>query len=110
VAVLASVFAAVLVMALIRKWRAKPPPLPPGESAARELDRLDADLAAGRATGSVAADRLAAVLRGYVERRYGLPAAKLTTAELLAACEQAGWPAGATAELRELLERCDRAK
>ena len=34
----------------------------------------------------------AAVLREFVERRYGLSAPKLTTTELLAECERAGWP------------------
>jgi hypothetical protein len=102
--VLGSVFAAVLVAVLIRKARAKPPPLPPGEWAVREFDRVD--VSAGRA----AADRIAAVLREYIERRHGLTATKLTTTELLIGCEAAGWPVVRTAPLGAVLECCDRAK
>jgi hypothetical protein len=109
-AVLGAVFALVVAAALVRRWRAKPPPLPPGEWAERELTRLETDLAEGRATTAAAADRTAMILRGYIERRFALSATKLTTAELLASAEQAGWPADAAGELREILERCDRAK
>jgi hypothetical protein len=103
---LGAVFAAVLVAGVIRRARAKPPPLPPGEWALRELDRVERDGLAGRAV----ADRVAAVLREYVERRHGLLATKLTTTELLVACEAAGWPTERTGPLGEVLERCDRAK
>lgn len=96
---LAAVFGAVVVAVLVRRWRAGPPVLPPAEWAVRELDRP-----------GVSAERVAAVLRGYVERRHGLPASKLTTAELATAGEGAGWPAEAVDGLRVLLERCDRAK
>lgn len=109
-AVLGAVFALVVAAALMRRWRAKPPPLPPGEWAERELARLEADLAEGRATTAAAADRTATILRGYIERRYALNATKLTTAELLASAEEAGWPADSAGELREILERCDRSK
>jgi len=94
----------------VRRARAKPPPLPPSEWAVRELDRLGGELEGDRATGGEAAARVAAVLREFVERRYGLPAPKLTTTELLAECERASWPAEQAAPLRELLEQCDRAK
>ena len=104
VAGLAAVFGAVVVAVLVRRWRAGPPPLPPGEWAVRELDRL-----AREPTGPVA-DRVAAAVRGYVERRHGLPASKRTTAELVEACEGAGWPAEGVERLRELLGRCDRAR
>lgn len=112
IAGLGSVFAVVLAWAIVRKWRAKPPPLPPTEWAARELDRLERDLSSGHATGRAVADRIADVVREFVERRYGLPARKLTTAELLTLteCERVNWPSGATTPLRGLLDRCDRAK
>jgi hypothetical protein len=100
------VFAAAVLLALRRRWREKRRALPPGGWAAAELDRLERD----RAPGGRLAERLAAVLREYVERRYGLPAPKLTTTELLAGAERAGWPAESVEALRGLLERCDRAK
>jgi hypothetical protein len=109
-AVLGAVFASVLVLAVFRKWRAKPPPVPPSEWADRELTRLAEDLAAGRVTDGGTADRLAAVVREYVERRYGLPALKLTTVELLAEGERNELPEEARAVLRNVLERCDRSK
>ncbi|MDB5309085.1 MAG: hypothetical protein JWO38_3287 [Gemmataceae bacterium] len=107
---LGSVFATMVVVVLVRRARAKPPPLPPGEWAVRELDRLDRALAAVGVTGGDAADRVAAVVREFVERRHGLPAPKLTTTELLVECEGAAWPVERTEPLREILVRCDRAK
>ncbi|HXD88229.1 MAG TPA: hypothetical protein VN641_17200 [Urbifossiella sp.] len=104
IAVLASIFAAVLVGAVIRRWRREPPPLPPGEWALRELGGIDPE------SGLLAADRLAAILREFIERRDGLSAPHLTTTELLAECAKADWSQERTAPLRELLERCDRAK
>jgi hypothetical protein len=104
IAALASVFAAVLVGAVIRRWRRQPPPLPPSVWAIRELGRIDS------AAGLQAADRLAAILREFIERRDGLPAPHLTTTELLAECAMANWPQELTDPLRELLDRCDRAK
>lgn len=98
--------AAVLLTVLVRRAFRKPPPLPPGEWASAAFDRLERDGTSGREL----ADRLADVLRGFVERRFGLPASKLTTAELIAEGERAGWAADTTAELRTVLERCDRAK
>ena len=110
IAVLGTIFACVLIAAFIRKSRQKPPPLPPGEWAARELDRLERDHALERIDGVQAADRLVAILREFIERYYGLPAKKLTTAELLIECGKAAWPAERSKPVREVLERCDRAK
>ena len=91
---------------LVRRWRAKPPPLPPGEWALAAFDRLERDVG----NGGVLADGVAAVLREYIDRRFALPAPRLTTGELLTTADRAGWPADHTAELAELLGRCDRAK
>ena len=107
---LGAVFATVLVFALIRKSRKKPEPVPPGDWAARELDKLERDHALERIAGLQAADRLAAILREFIERRHGLSASKHTTPELLGECVQAKWPAERIGALREVLERCDRAK
>lgn len=99
-----TVFALAVLAALRRKRRTKP--LAPHEWAAAEFDRLERAGAAGREL----ADRLAGVLREFVERRFGLPAPRLTTSELLIECERAGWSVEAATSLREVLDRCDRAK
>jgi hypothetical protein len=98
-------FAAAVLAALRRRWRERRA-LPPGEWAAAEFDRLERD----RPAGGPFAERLAAVLREYVERRFGVPAPRLTTTELLVEAERGAWPADSVAVLREVLERCDRAK
>jgi hypothetical protein len=82
-----------------------PPPLPPVEWALAALDAADRDL-----TGRPLADRVADVLRMFIEAQHQLPAPRLTTAELVRDAEGANWPAESVAELRALLERCDRAK
>jgi hypothetical protein len=108
-AVLAGIFAAVLVLVVIRKARAKPPALPPAEWARRELDRLERDHALERITALQIADRLALIVREFIEKRYGLQATKLTTEELGTELV-ASWPADQCESVREVLERCDRAK
>ena len=107
---LGGVFATVLILAIVRKWRAKPPPLLPAAWAAGILARLGRDLGARTVEAGDVPQRVAAVLREYVERRHGVPAPKQTTSELVAGCEQAGWPSDRTAPLRDILERCDWAK
>src|SRR5262249_47646727 len=109
-ATLGAIFFFVVIGVLVRRSRAKPPPIPPGQWANRELDRLERDHAMGRVTNLAAADRLASILRDFIERRFGILATKLTTAELLVACTQADWPAERTEPLGEVLDRCDRAK
>ncbi|HEY3788503.1 MAG TPA: hypothetical protein VGL71_06590 [Urbifossiella sp.] len=110
VGILAAIFAAGAIAGMIRKYRATLPPLPPGSWARREFDKLERDSALERIGGAEAADRLAAILREFLERHSGVPAPKLTTAELLTACTDASWPAERMAPLREILESCDRAK
>ena len=55
-------------------------------------------------------ERLAAILRAFVERKFAIPATKLTTTELSAATEEQGWPVEQAESLRALLNECDRAK
>ncbi len=110
IAALAGVFVVVLVLGVVRRWRAKPPLLPPGEWAVVELLRARSELRAGRTGPGEVPERVAAILRAFVERQHGLPAPKLTTTELAAGCEQAGWPTDRIGSLRELLGTCDRAK
>ena len=100
----AAVVAVGVVVGIVRRSRRKPKPLPPVEWAAAELDRLE------QVGGAELAERLAAVLREFVARRFGIPAPRLTTGELLVAAGKAEWPAEPTAELGAVLDRCDRAK
>jgi len=101
----AGLLAAVVAVAA---WRARhrPKPVPPREWAAAAFDRLERDTASGAAL----VEGVAAVVRAFVERRFGIPAPKLTTQELLAAAEAGGWQVEQTDPLRGLLEECDRAK
>jgi len=108
-AMLAGIFAVVLLLVVVRKSQAKPPPLPPTEWAQRELDRLELDIAMKRITPLQAADRLALIVREFIEMRFGLQATKLTTAELIMEIA-ASWSTDQVELLREVLERCDRAK
>lgn len=110
IALLGGVFIVVLVIVLVRKSRATPPPIPPHERAERELDRVERDHALERTEARAATDRLAAILREFVERCFGLLATRLTTSELRTACATAEWTADRTTPLCDLLEQCDRAK
>jgi hypothetical protein len=97
------VFVAVLVLGVVRRKMAKPP-LPPREWALGEF------AAAGTLAGRPLADRVADVLRVYVEAQHRLAAPRLTTTELVAEAGAADWPAERVGELQAILERCDRAK
>ncbi len=92
------------VVVLLRKRRAKP--VPPGEWARATLAKLNAS----GANGAVIAERVAAILRRFVERRFAIPATKFTTTELSAATTEQGWPVEEAESLRALLDECDLAK
>jgi hypothetical protein len=95
VAVLAAVF-----------WRVrKPKPVPPGEWALAALAKLET--APG---GAELVERVAAILRTFVERKFAIPATKFTTTELSAATAEQGWPVENAEPLRALLDECDRVK
>ncbi|MFO0796532.1 MAG: hypothetical protein U0804_03585 [Gemmataceae bacterium] len=102
--VLGAVFAAGVAAGLVRKWRAKPPAPPPAVRAWAELDRAAAE------PPGPAAERVAAALREYAARRFGVPAPHLTTAELAAAAWPDHFPADVVAVLADILAACDRAK
>ena len=97
-----------LITAVLLFWRLRRPasPLPPRDWADAAFAKLERDAAGGSALVTA----VAAIVRGFIERHFGIPAPKLTTEELLAAAEQAGWPVEQTDPLRRLLEECDRAK
>ncbi len=96
--------AVVLVAVLAVRLRRRPPPVPPHAWAAAAFDRLEQ----GGARGAELLAGAAGVVRGFIERQFGVPATRLTTEELLAT------PAAGAVEqadaLRALLDRCDRAK
>ncbi len=97
-----------LVLAAVVAWRlrGKPKPVPPFEWAMKSFDRLDRE----EISGPALVEGVAMVLRGFIERRFGIAAPRLTTSELLIAAEQAGWPVEESESLLRLLEICDRAK
>ncbi len=96
------------VVLLMVVWvrRRRPKPVPPGEWALAALTKL----AAGGPGGAEIAERVAAILRTFVERRFVIPATTLTTAELSVAAEKQGWPVEQAEPLGALLDECDRAK
>ncbi|MBA4190236.1 MAG: hypothetical protein C0467_19800 [Planctomycetaceae bacterium] len=95
----------VLGMGIVWRLRKKSPAIPPHEWAIGAFDQLeqgatsDAERVAGVAT----------ILREFIERRFGIPATRLTTAELLATAQKAGSVEKADT-LASLLNSCDRAK
>ena len=93
---------AVLVAVLLRTRQVKA--VPPHEWALVRLAKLDGK------SGAEVVERVAAVLRAFVERRFAIPATKLTTAELAAATGEQGWPVEQADPLRAILDECDRAK
>ncbi len=93
---------AVLGAVLLRARREKP--VPPGEWALAQLARLPAG------GGAQTVERVAAIVRAFVEGRFGVPAPKLTTEELAAAARGQGWPVEQADPLRALLDECDRVK
>lgn len=89
---------------VVWKRSRKVPPVPPLEWALAELARVRPE------DGAPTVERVAEVLRSFVERHFGTPATKLTTGELSAAAAQQGWPVEQADALRGLLDECDRAK
>src|SRR5262249_2045060 len=61
------------------RFRRTPPPAPPRAWALAAFARLERD----GVWGEVLVERVAAIVREFIDRRFGIPAPKLTTAELL---------------------------
>jgi hypothetical protein len=93
---------AVLTAVVFRRRRVKR--VLPDEWARAEFARLNPT------GGAETVERVAAILRGFVERRFAIPAPQLTTEELTAAAREQGWPVEQAEPLRALLDECDRAK
>jgi hypothetical protein len=100
--------AAVLVVLTAIVWRARrrPMPIQPREWAAAAFAKLESK---SMPAGAVV-EGIASTVRGFIDRRFGIPATRLTTEELLMATEQAAWSVEQADSLRRLLEECDRAK
>ncbi|QJW96509.1 hypothetical protein FTUN_4066 [Frigoriglobus tundricola] len=98
----------VCVVLLMVVWvrRRRPKPMPPDQWALAALTKLSP----GGLGGAEVAERVAAILRAFVERRFLIPAPTLTTAELSVAAEKQGWPVEQAEPLGALLDECDRAK
>ena len=86
----------VVVLLVVWRWRRRPKAVPPDEWAAAVFDRLERDCVMGLPL----VDGVAGVLRGYIDRRFGIAALRLTTSELLVVAEQAVWPIEETDPLR----------
>lgn len=102
----AGALAALMIGSAILLRRRPVVSLSPDEAARLRLAEADAALAAGRPPAEVA-DTVADALRRVVGHRFGLPAERQTTPELLAA---GPWPPDTADELRTVLDACDRAK
>lgn len=96
----------VVIALVLWRIRRRSPPVPPHEWAHAAFARLEQ----ANVTGEVIIERVAAIVREFIDRRFGIPAPKLTTSELLASADTTGWPTEQTESLRQLLEVCDRAK
>jgi hypothetical protein len=110
---LAAVVLALASWALLRRRRRAddrrdlpPPPPPAWFAAAVGLRDLDRDGQRGREF----LDALAAIVRRFLEGRYGLPATGMSAADLAAVARDAAWPAGPLEGFAALLERCDGAR
>jgi hypothetical protein len=97
-----------LVVATLAVWRFRRPPAPiPPESWARTaFDQLEQS----GSPDAVVVDQVAAIVREFLDRRFGIPAPRLTTSELLATITAANWPARIAEPLQHLLQVCDQAK
>ncbi len=102
-----AVLGVVLGAAVLMGWRRRPPV--PVSAEARALAALE-KLAGSCVPVAQRVEEVAAIVREFIESRFAIAASKQTTAELLAAATEQGWPVEPTHTLRLLLEECDRAK
>jgi hypothetical protein len=109
------ILTALLVVALLayafwpNRGKVVLPPILPKEWAHSELTRLDGEIAT--LDPPEAAFRISWILRGFLERQYGLRACRQSTEEfLMHTAQQRLFAAGQRERLQEFLEGCDRLK
>jgi hypothetical protein len=109
IAVIALAVAAIVAWLLLRKRPAVV--LAPHEWAHAELARIEREALASRGEFGRYYDELTAVVRGYVARRFAIPADRQTSREFAAAAQShSEFPADETTRLRELLRLADLVK
>lgn len=80
---------------------AEVPALPPFEEIRRALTELEGGI--GRETADGICDRLAFILRRYLERRSGEPAAEMTSSELRILARELHWPSDSLTDLQKTM-------
>lgn len=111
----AGIAAALLAAALVAAWlllrRRVAVPVAPHEWARAELARIERESLAARGEHGRYYDDLTSVVRGYVSRRFEIPADRQTSREFAAAAQShREFPSDQTARLRELLRLADLVK
>jgi hypothetical protein len=113
---------AILLAAAVWYWRSRsrdehahaaaaPPDLrTPAQRAREELAELEAGPLWAQGLHRAFYFQLTEILRGYLEGRYGMPAKRLTTHELLRQLRQAEVERPAVSQFKELFERADLVK
>jgi hypothetical protein len=109
------ILAVLLVVALLayafwpNRRKAVTPPALPKEWARSELTRLDTELVT--LDPHEAAFRVSGILRGFLERQYGLRACRQSTEEfLVSTAQQKLFDPGRKERLQEFLQDCDQLK
>jgi hypothetical protein len=109
----AALVAGVWIRRVLRRRRGRPRPEPvpePHEWAFAELRRLRGSDLLERGEVGLFYVRLTAVLRGYLERRYGFPALDMTTREILRQVRGLAWEEEDRAAAARVLEEADLVK
>ena len=83
------------------------PPIPPDQQAFEALDALAAE---SDTDAKAFYFRLSAILRRYIEGRYGIAAAEMTSEELIPAVARLEWPRPLNRDLREFCHATDPVK
>jgi len=103
-----------LLVALVRRSRRRPQvvvPIPAHEWAKRQIAALVSEDLVRKGKVQAFYYRISDIVRGYVERRFGVSAPEMTTEEFLAAAASDGhFGERNTAEINEFLNACDLVK
>jgi LPXTG-motif cell wall-anchored protein len=108
--------AVLLALGFYLWWRrrkrsvAEQTPVPAVAPEVRAYQELEALAAESSLEGKVFYFRLSAILRAYLEGRYAIPAAEMTSEELLPAVNPLGWPADLNQDLRIFCRDSDPVK